>query len=336
MRGARIPPNLFAIPFGLTGLGVVWATMTKYDRAPRLVAEVLFAVAALVWLIVLVRYLQYALAHRDTVRADLTDTVSSPFTAVIVIVPLLLAAQGVHPIAPVTGRVLTDVFLALTVVLGAWLTSQWMYGPLDLDRFHPGYLLPTVAGGMLGSAAASQVGEHQIALAAFGVGLVCWLSLGALVAGRLMFRPSLPVPLTPTLAIEIAPAATASIAWFALDGDRIDVVAAVIGGYGLFMVLAQARFVAKFAKLPFMPSTWSFTFTWSAAAATVLHWLNDNRPPAAGVYEYLTAAAITMLIGGVAIRTLIAVGQGRLLPSKAAPIAPAPTGESVATGGRHT
>lgn len=323
MAATRTPPNLFAMPFGLAGLGVVWSTMSRYDRAPRLVAEALFAVAALVWVVVLVRYLRHALVRRDTVRADLTDTVASPFTSVTVIVPMLLAAQGVFPIAPVAGRVLTDVFLVLTVLLGSWLTSQWMYGPLDLDRFHPGYLLPTVAGGMLASAAASEVGEHQIAVAAFGIGLVCWLSLGSVVVARLMFRPPLPVPLMPTLAIEIAPAATASIAWFALNGDKIDVVAAVIGGYGLFMVLAQARFVRTFATLPFMPSTWSFTFTWAAAATTVLHWLNDDRAVGAAGYEYLVAAAITVLVGGIAVRTLIALGRGQLLPKQA----PAPVGE---------
>lgn len=323
MAATRTPPNLFAMPFGLAGLGVVWSTMSRYDRAPRLVAEALFAAAALVWVVVLVRYLRYALVRRDTVRADLTDTVASPFTSVTVIVPMLLAAQGVFPIAPVAGRVLTDVFLVLTVLLGSWLTSQWMYGPLDLDRFHPGYLLPTVAGGMLASAAASEVGEHQIAVAAFGIGLVCWLSLGSVVVARLMFRPPLPVPLMPTLAIEIAPAATASIAWFALNGDKIDVVAAVIGGYGLFMVLAQARFVRTFATLPFMPSTWSFTFTWAAAATTVLHWLNDDRAVGAAGYEYLVAAAITVLVGGIAVRTLIALGRGQLLPKQA----PAPVGE---------
>lgn len=323
MAATRTPPNLFAMPFGLAGLGVVWSTMSRYDRAPRLVAEALFAAAALVWVVVLVRYLRHALVRRDTVRADLTDTVASPFTSVTVIVPMLLAAQGVFPIAPVAGRVLTDVFLVLTVLLGSWLTSQWMYGPLDLDRFHPGYLLPTVAGGMLASAAASEVGEHQIAVAAFGIGLVCWLSLGSVVVARLMFRPPLPVPLMPTLAIEIAPAATASIAWFALNGDKIDVVAAVIGGYGLFMVLAQARFVRTFATLPFMPSTWSFTFTWAAAATTVLHWLNDDRAVGAAGYEYLVAAAITVLVGGIAVRTLIALGRGQLLPKQA----PAPVGE---------
>jgi tellurite resistance protein len=216
--------------------------------------------------------------------------------------------------------VLTDVFVVSTVLLGSWLTSQWMYGPLDLDRFHPGYLLPTVAGGMLASAAASGVGQHQLALAMFGIGLVCWLSLGSVVVARLMFRPALPAPLLPTMAIEIAPPATASIAWFALNGDRIDVVSAVIGGYGLFMVLAQARFVPTFAKLPFLPTVWSFTFTWAAAATTAVHWFHDDAPPATAGYEYLVAAVITALIGGIALRTLVALGRRQLLPKQAAPV----------------
>lgn len=148
MVAARIPANFFAMPFGLAGLGVVWSAMSKYDRAPRVVANALFVLAALVWLIVLIGYLRHALGDRGSVRADFTDQAASPFVSPAVITPMLLAAQGLFPVAPTVGKVLTDVFLALTVLLGSWLTSQWMYGPLDLDRFHPGYLLPTVAGGM--------------------------------------------------------------------------------------------------------------------------------------------------------------------------------------------
>ncbi|WP_237539893.1 MULTISPECIES: hypothetical protein [unclassified Streptomyces] len=44
---------------------------------------------------------------------------------------------------------LVDVFLVLTVLLGGWFTGQWIYGPLELDRLHPGYFLQTVAGGLV-------------------------------------------------------------------------------------------------------------------------------------------------------------------------------------------
>ena len=44
----------------------------------------------------------------------------------------------------------------------------------------------------------------------FGYGMICWLILGSLIMGRLLFRPMLPAALVPTLAIEVAPAAVAS------------------------------------------------------------------------------------------------------------------------------
>ena len=64
-----------------------------------------------------------------------------------------------YPRSPEAGRALLDVFLILTVLLGAWFTGQWIYGPVELDKFHPGYFLPTVAGGLLASATAAEVGQ---------------------------------------------------------------------------------------------------------------------------------------------------------------------------------
>jgi tellurite resistance protein len=32
------------------------------------------------------------------------------------------------------------------------------------------------------------------------------------------------------------------------------------------MVLAQARLLPSYARLPFMPSTWAFTFTWAGGS----------------------------------------------------------------------
>jgi tellurite resistance protein TehA-like permease len=55
-----------------------------------------------------------------------------------------------------------------------------------------------------------------------GLGMICWLILGSIMPARLLFRPPPPEPLLPTLAIEIAPAAVASLAYLALDGGRVD------------------------------------------------------------------------------------------------------------------
>jgi tellurite resistance protein len=255
------------------------------------------------------------------VVADLLDPVAAPFASLALITPMLLASLGLYPHAAVAGRVVTDMFLVLTVLLGGWLTGQWIYRPLDVDRFHPGYFLPTVAGGLIAAAAAAHVGQLRLGQALFGLGVVCWIMLGSVILGRLLLRPMLPPPLQPTLAIEVAPAAVASLAWFALHGAGIGEVAAFLAGYGLLMVLAQLRLLPAYLSLPFMPSTWSFTFSWAAVVTVALTWLQDSQVTGYRAWQYVLAAAITLLIGGIAARTVIALGRRQLLrtpsPSRA-------------------
>jgi tellurite resistance protein len=315
--------NFFGMPLGLAGLGEVWTTLADHHHAPALVGELLLLLSAAVWLMLVITYLAHVLPRPSEVAAALLDPVAAPFASLALITPMLLAGQGLYPRAAVAGRVLTDVFLVLTVLLGGWLTGQWIYGSVDLDRFHPGYFLPTVAGGLIGSAAAAQVGQRLLSEVMFGLGLLCWIMLGSVILGRLLLRPMLPAPLQPTLAIEVAPAAVASLAWFALNGGRIDVVTALLAGYGLLMVLAQLRLLPVYLRLPFMPSTWSFTFSWAAVATVGLTWLQATHVAGYVAWQGVLTAAITLLIGGIAVRTLVALRRRQLLPPPP-PVAAAP------------
>ncbi len=327
MAARRIPLNFFAMPLGLAGLAGSWQTAADYGRAPHAVAWVLFLAATLAWILVLVGYVRYLSDDWGGFGRDLLDPVAAPFASLAVITPMLLAVEGLYPHAPHAGRALFDVFLVLTVLLGAWFTGQWMYGGLELDRFHPGYFLPTVAGGLLASAGAAAVGQRRLAEVMFGFGMVCWLVLGSIILGRLFFRPQLPRALMPTLAIEVAPAAVASLAYFALHGDRVDSVAAFLGGYGMLMVMAQLRLLPAYLRLPFMPSTWAFTFSWAAVASASLHWLDALRPTGYQVWQYLVLTAVTALIGSIAVRTLVALARHQLLPEQPQPNPqPAPRG----------
>ncbi|MGW0832085.1 SLAC1 family transporter [Streptomyces prunicolor] len=318
MAARRIPLNFFGMSFGLAGLAVTWVTAAEQGHVPRSVGDALLALSAAVWLVTTALYLRYVCAGRGRLSADLLDHVAGPFASLALITPMLLAAQGLAPHAPTVGRVVVDVFLVLTVVLGGWFTGQWIYGPLELDKLHPGYFLPTVAGGLVASAAAAEVGQRRLAEVMLGLGLICWLILGSMILGRLLFRPALPTPLLPTLAIEVAPAAVASLAWFAINGDHVDIVAAGLAGYGLLMVLAQLRLLPVFLRLKFTPSTWAFTFSWAAVATATLHWIDAGHPAGRLLWTYLVLATATALVGGIAVRTLIALGQHRLLPAAAA------------------
>jgi tellurite resistance protein len=315
MRGRprRIPLNFFGIPFGLAGLGEIWFVAAKKGLVPNMVGDALLAMAALVWLVVLAAYLRYVRSERGAFTADLLDPVAGPFVSLAVIVPMLLAGQGIAPHAPGAGRVLVDAFIALTALAGAWFTGQWIYGGLELDRFHPGYYLPTVAGGLIASGAAAAVGQPRLAEVMLGWGTICWLILGSLILGRLFFRPFLPTPLVPTLAIEVAPAALASVAYRATTGGRVDAFVAFLAGYGLLMVLAQIRLLPAFARLKFAPSFWAFTFSWAAVGTATVSWIDAlGSHPA---YAYLVLAAVTMLIATIAARTVVALSRRELLPT---------------------
>jgi tellurite resistance protein len=309
---------MFAIPFGLAGLAVCWLVAGRMDLAPVAVGGVLLAVSAAVWIAVLVAYVRGLRPMGAALRQDLTDRTAGPFVPLAVLTPVVVAAQGVHPLSPAVGRLLVDVLLVLVLLLGAWFTGDWIFGSVGRDQIHPGWFVPTVAGGIVTASAAAAVGRPTVALVVFGLGVLTWAMLGPLVLTRLITGPTLPVPLRPALAIEVAPAAVASTAWFALNGERIDVLALTLGGYGLVMVLAQVRLLPLFLHLPLMPSTWAFVFSWAAVVTAGLHWLTILAPPGLAVYAYALLAAITVLGGGVAARTVIALVQHRLVPAQPA------------------
>lgn len=311
----KIPLNLFGMAFGTAGLGGTWLTAAAQGYAPAAVGLVLLAIAAVLWVVMLGIYGTYAIGQRALVR-DLVDPTGGPFAALALITPILIAGPTLpHPAA----TVVVDVFAALIVVHGSWFTGQLIYAGLDFDRLHPGYFLPSAAGGFVAAAGAAAVGQHEFGVLLLGFGFISWLILGSLILGRLVFRPPLPDPLTPTIAIEVAPAAVASLAYFALFGDRVDTVAALLGGYGLLMALAQLRMLPRYARLRFTPSFWAFTFAWAGVATAALHWLGWERPVGQLLWTYLVLAAITTLVAAVAVRTVIGIARDTLLPKAVLP-----------------
>jgi tellurite resistance protein len=61
--------------------------------------------------------------------------------------------------------------------------------------------------------------------------------LGSVIMNRLFTRPSLPNALVPTLAIELGIPAVAGLAYFAVAGRTVSLVACALGGYAVLMAL---------------------------------------------------------------------------------------------------
>jgi tellurite resistance protein len=331
---SRTPPNFFSIPFGLSGLAVVWRLMARYYGSPGAVSDVLFVVAASVWLVLAAGAVARLLLRADAVRDELRDPVLSPFWSLPWIVGMLLAS-GLEPHAHTAGRALFVVFLIGTTLYGGWVTGQWFVVGLEPSRLHPGYFLPTVAGGLLGGEVAADMGMRAIGWMSFGIGIVCWLMVGSVLLNRLFFSPMLPAPLVPTLAIEVAPPAVAGGAYFALHGSTPDTLAYGLAGYAVLMVVVQARLLPLYARLAFTPGFWAFTFSWAAFAELVVLWLRIERPAGEVVYAAIATGAISMVIAAIAARSLASVARGEFLPAARPGSSRTPTARHSVTLGRR-
>jgi len=309
--GLRVPPNLFGIALGVAGLAQAWDAAGPMLGTPQAVPDAFDVLAAALWLFLVGTYLAQG---PRIVLADLRDPVLSPFVSVSALTAMLLAAALAKD-AFAAGRVLVIVFLAVTIGIGGWLTGQWMTGGIEPDSVHPGYFLPTAAGGLIGANAAAQVHLHALAEASFGIGVICWVLLGSTILNRLFSRPALPSPLVPTMAIELGIAAIAGAAYFAVAGRTVSLMACVLGGYTVLMAVAQVRLIPVYRRLPFTPGAWVFAFSYAAAAADALAWLAITKPPAATGYAIAVIALLTAFVSWIAFRTVILVVRGQLFPA---------------------
>jgi tellurite resistance protein len=327
-----VPLNFFGIPFGLLGLADCWLVASTFGLAPVAIGRVLVAVAVLVWVVVGTAQLRGMRPHRTGPGQLLSDPVAGPFASLAVITPMLAAADGLYPFSHAAGAAVVDVGIVVTVVLAGWFTGQWIYGPLEPAKVHPGYFLPSVAGGFVASASAGLVGQVGLAEVLFGLGLVSWIVLGSIVLGRLVLGPALPAPLTPTIAIEVAPAAVATFALFVINGHRVDTDIRLLAGYGLLMVIAQLRLLPAYHRLSFMASFWAFTFSWAAVTFAGLFWLGVTHPAGWRTESYAALAVISVFIGAIAARTAVALRRGQLFPAPAVTAPPAMATAATAPG----
>ncbi len=330
--------NTFGIPFGVAGLAGTWTAAEAFLGAPAGPADVLWATAAVVWAVALVRYVVRA-GGRAAIAADLRDPVFAPFAALVPVTAMLLGARLTSECAA-AGAVVVWTAAVVAFVFGSWFTARLLTAPSSLGPVHPGYLLPTVAGGLISAQALAVVDAPLLAAAAFGASILCWMLIGALLVVR--FRAEKPIadPLVPTLAIFSAPPAVAGNAWYAMTGSADDAVQRALLGTFLLLVAVQVALLPRYARLRFTLGFWAFTFTTAASATYAVHWVAAADVPD-GVRQVgggLVVGVATAIIGAVAVVSLRAawrsyrtggVGVGTLAASTTAPSTGGPSLASV-------
>jgi tellurite resistance protein len=312
-RALHLTANLFAVAFGLAGLAQAWSTATRLAGASDWPGNVLWIVAAATWLITLAAYLANVAAQRRW-KTELSDPTFGPFTSLIVIVPMLLGARLAEQ-ARGAGEVVFGCSAILVVLVGAWITGDWIADDRDIiQRWHPGYFLPTAAGGLLAGGASAALGFTTLSHVLFGLGITSFVVLASIISLRLYVLPSLPPPLLPTLAIELAPPVVAGTSWFAINGGKVDTPAAVLAGLALLMLLVQFRLIPLYRRAPFGPGFWSFLFPFAAAVTYGVHWLAAEHVRSGAALGYTLVGILTAGFALLAARTVIGLIRGTFLP----------------------
>ena len=89
--------NLFGIPFSIAGLAQCWTTAYALVEAPVWPGRVLWVVAGLTYVVLLVAYL-VNVVRTGRARTEMSDLTFGPFTALILILPMLLALALAGPL----------------------------------------------------------------------------------------------------------------------------------------------------------------------------------------------------------------------------------------------
>ncbi|MFC5264815.1 hypothetical protein ACFPJ1_22105 [Kribbella qitaiheensis] len=293
--------GLFAIPLGVAGLGSTWTAAHAALSAAQWPSEALYGVSLVAWAVLTLTYLAGGLRAPRTFADDREHAIYGPFAAYIPVIAILLAAHYEQH-AHVVGKIAVAVFVAALVTVAAQLLAHWLLGNVPVATFHPGYLLPTVAGAFIASIGLSACGWHRAAVGAFGVGVFFWLSIGTLIVNRLFTGGPLPDAIKPSLSVLVSPPATAGLAWLMINRARIDPVGYSLLSIVAMLLLVQVLFFGEYRRLRFTTNFWAFTFPVAASTTLAVRWLSIEQ------FGYWSACAWALVaITTTAVLVLAAV-----------------------------
>lgn len=308
---ARIPPGLFAIAVGLFGLVGAWRRAAAYGWSVATdVEQLMIWPVTAIWIALLLLYLYKCARYPQSVLREFRHPVQSSLQALLPLSMLLAVVNLAQP-GQDMWMVLILVALALHAVIGYRVVAMLATGSLPENAVTPALYLPIVGGALVGGMALATLQYSGWGALLFGTGLSGWALLEARILSRL-FEGPMPEALRPTIGVELAPPAIATLAaaviWPELPG-KVLVVGLGVAVSPFVGVLARVQW---WGKVPFSIGFWSFSFPLAALAAAIIETVHRGGwPQEVGIAALLVASTVIALL---ALRTVVLLVQGRLLP----------------------
>jgi tellurite resistance protein len=317
-RLASLTVGWFTTVMGLAGLSLAWlrAQPLLGDGATA-VALILAGLATLVFTLLALATLVRIQRHPDAWRDDLRHPVRHPFIATLPIGLLLLATLASALFGPGAAARSAWWIASLAQIAGTvWVLSRWWRGNqadgLQWAGITPALFIPVV-GNVLAPLAGVALGHPAWAAAQFGIGLLFWPVVLALVAARVMVQGLWPERLRPAAFIVIAPPAVVGLGLLQFGAPTL--VAWACWGLALFGLLWAGTLVRAIAAQPFALPHWAMSFPLAALAALSLRLAQS--PEAAGTGFPVLAQALlalaTLVVAALVLGTVRGLRNGSLL-----------------------
>jgi tellurite resistance protein len=313
-------PAWFAVVMGLAGLSLAWHRAEGVmGAAAGRVAWVLAGLAASVFVVLALASAVRAWRHAKAWADDLHHPVRHAFVAAMPIGWLLLMTLA----AALLGHQESwRAWIALGWWIGSlaqlgttvWVAARWWRGAaaggLAWPMVTPALFIPIV-GNVLVPLAGVPLGHVGWSAAQFGVGLLFWPLVLALLLVRVATQGPWPERLVPANFIVIAPPAVVGLGLPLLGAPVL--VAWALWGMALFGLLWCATLLPRILALPFGLPHWGMSFPLAALAALTLR-LSQGSPGGAlmQVLGVVLLALATLVIAALCMATLKAVRQGDL------------------------
>jgi tellurite resistance protein len=309
-----LAPNWFAVVMSLGGLALAWhrAVPLLGDIAGA-AALVMAALAALVFVALALLSLLRWQHFTEAVAGDLRHPVRHAFFATVPVSMLLLASCGVALLGA-NGWLAALWWLGSLAQFGVtlWVLARW----LNADKAaQPGWsaltpaLIVPVVGNVLAPLAGPALGAGGWAAAQFGLGVLLWPVLLALLIVRIATHGMWPERLLPTTFITVAPPAVIGSATLALGGPTV--LGWMCWGIALFFVLWSLQLGRRMLAQPFSVVFWSMGFPLAAFAALSLRLAQQHPSAQAPAMMALALASLVLLL--LAVATWKGLRQGTLL-----------------------
>lgn len=313
-RLSYLPVALFGAVMGLTGLSIAWRLAHAQFGAPSWIAHAFAALAILAFIAQSVAYGIKAITDFDAVRAEFQHPVAgnlfgTPLVSLLLL-PLLLVDINLS-----FARIVWSIGAILMTVFAWAIVSRWITTRQKVAHATPAWIVPAV--GLIDiplavPALGWEHALHDVMMFATAVGLFFAIPLFTLILSRLMYEDPLPDAMQPSLLILGAPFAVGFAAYVATTG-HIDFFAEALYMLMLFMT---AVLLGRLRHLPrcstFRVAWWAASFPLAATAATSLRYAAHAPGIFTNVVAGLLLAIATVVILGLAWRTLSGIAKGEL------------------------